>query len=87
MACLQLGNNFGKKTFTIQLSEDIFAVLRKYRKIRDETGQETVPEGSTPPAGAGPTLAVRAGGVGPSESVSYQASSPYLPFVTKLHNI
>ena len=61
--------------------------MRKYRKIRDETGQETVPEGTTPPPGVGPTLAARAGGVGASESVSDQASSPYLPFVMKLCNI
>ena len=56
-------------------------------KIRDETGQETVPEGTTPPPGAGPTLVARVGGVGTSEPVSDQVSSLYLPFVMKLRTI
>ena len=71
----------------IQLSEDIFAVFRKYKKIRDETGQARVLEGTTPPPGTGPTLAARAGGVRASESVSDQASSMYLPFIMKLRTI
>ena len=77
----------------IQLSNDIFVVFRKYIKLRDEIGQETVPEGTTPPPdvgpplAAGPPLAVRARGVGASEPVSDLVSSLYLPFVTKLCTI
>ena len=67
--------SFGKKKFAFDFKKIILFIFILFWKSQVEEGTEAVPEGTTPPLGAGPTMAAPGPRVGASEPVFDSAST------------